>query len=121
MRLWHSLDEVQGLQFPSGVGLEEYVFDCLTRMYRGLEDQRERIDPAHICDLRYEDLVADPVGEVGRLYERLNLGDYAHVRDQIVTFAGQQKDYKTNQHELDEGLAARIRERWSGYFERYGY
>jgi hypothetical protein len=121
MRLWHSLDEVQGLQRPKDVGLEEYVFDCLTRMYRGFEDQRQRLDPAAVYDLRYEDLVSDPVNEVGRIYTALDLADYSAVRETIVAFAGQQKDYKTNKHELDEGLKARIRQRWAGYFERYGY
>ena len=79
------------------------------------------IDPAAVVDLRYEDLIADPVGEVEKLYERLQLGDFAAVRDKIAVFVGQQKDYQPNKHEMDEGLKASIRERWSAYFERYGY
>jgi hypothetical protein len=121
IRLWQSLDEVQGMQLPKGVGLEEYVFDCLTRMYRGYEQQREKLDPAAVVDLRYEDLVADPVGEVAKLYERLNLGDFGPVRDKVAAFVGEQKDYKPNKHQMDETLKAKIRERWAGYFERYGY
>jgi hypothetical protein len=120
-RLWHSLDEVQGLQFPKDVGLEEYVFDCLTRMYRGFEDQRQRLPASSVYDLKYEDLVADPVEEVARIYCTLDLGDYSTVRGTIAAFAGQQKDYKTNKHELDEPLKAQIRQRWASYFERYGY
>jgi hypothetical protein len=121
VRLWRSLDEVLGLQIPSGAGLEEYVFDCFTRMYRGFEEQRTRIDPAHICDVKYEDLVADPVGEVSRLYERLDLGDFRLVQGAIAAFADKQKEYQTNKHEFDEALAAKIRERWADYFRRYGY
>jgi len=121
VRLWQSLDEVQGLQMPRGEGLEEYVFDCLTRMYQGYEQQREKLDPAAVVDLRYEDLVADPVGEVAKLYDRLNLGDFGPVRDKVAAFVGTQKDYKTNKHQMDETLKARIRERWAGYFERYHY
>jgi omega-hydroxy-beta-dihydromenaquinone-9 sulfotransferase len=121
VRLWQSLDEVQGLQMPRGEGLEEYVFDCLTRMYRGYEQQREKLDPAAVIDLRYEDLVADSVGEVAKLYERLNLGDFGPVRDKVAAFVGTQKDYKPNKHQMDETLKAKIRERWAGYFERYGY
>lgn len=120
-RLWHSLDEVQGLQLPKDVGLEEYVFDCLTRMYRGFEDQRQRLDPAAVIDVRYEDLIADPVGEVAGIYRALGLGDYGVVEGRIAAFAGQQKDYQTNKHQLDEPLKAQIRQRWAGYFERYGY
>lgn len=121
MRLWQSLDEVQGLQLPSGRGREEYVFDCLSRMYAGFEEQRRRIDPSAVYDIRYEDLVADPVTQVGGIYQQLNLGDYGVIRDKIAAFATGQKDYQTNKHELDDALKSRIRQRWASYFERYGY
>lgn len=121
VRLWQSLDEVQGFQLPKNVGLEEYVFDCLTRMYRGFEDQRQRLDSQSICTVRYEDLVAEPVSEVERIYRELVLGDYEAVRGRIVEYVGQQKDYRTNIHAMDAELERSIRERWSGYFERYGY
>lgn len=121
MRLWQSLDEVQGLQLPKGKDLDEYVFDCFTRMYAGYEEQRQKLDPASVVDLRYEDLIADPESEVGKLYQRLELGDFSLVRDKIAAFVGEQKDYKPNKHQMDEALKAKIRERWAGYFERYGY
>ena len=121
MRLWQSLDEVQGLQMPKGQGLEDYVFDCLTRMYRGFDDQRQRLPANSIYEVRYEDLVADPAGEIRKMYERLDLGPYAAVRQEIEDFAAGQKDYKTNKHNIDEALKQKIRERWAGYCEKYGY
>lgn len=121
MRLWQSLDEVQGLQMPKGKGLEDYVFECLTRMYGGFEDQRQRLPANSIYDVRYEDLVADPAGEVRKMYERLELGPYGAVRQEIEDFAAGQKDYKTNKHNIDEALKQKIRERWAGYCEKYGY
>jgi hypothetical protein len=121
MRLWQSLDEVQGLQMPKGEGLEEYVFECLTRMYRGFDEQRQRLPANAIYEVRYEDLVADPAGEVRKMYERLELGPYEAVRQEIEDFAAGQKDYKTNKHNIDEALKQKIRERWAGYCEKYGY
>ena len=121
MRLWQSLDEVQGLQMPKGANLNEYVFECLTRMYGGFKDQRQRLDPASIIDVRYEDLIANPVQKVGEIYDKLQLGDFRLVRDRIAEFVDQQKDYKTNKHHMDDALKRQIRERWSGYFEWYGY
>jgi hypothetical protein len=90
-------------------------------MYRGFEDQRQRVPAENIYQIKYEDLVADPVEQIGHIYERLNLGDYSLVRESIAAAVSEQKDYKTNKHELDELLKAKIRERWAGYFERYGY
>jgi len=82
VRLWKSLDEVQFLQMPRGKGLEEYVYECLTRMYRGFEKQRPEIDPKNICDLRYEALVQNPVVEVRRVYQELGLDDFETIATQ---------------------------------------
>jgi hypothetical protein len=121
MRLWQSLDEVQGLQMPRGRGLDEYVLSCLERMYGGFDEQRQRLSPELIYDVRYEDLVEDPVGQIGKMYERLDLGDFEVVKDKIAAFAAEQKDYKPNTHRLDETIKEKLHTRWASYFERWGY
>jgi hypothetical protein len=126
VRLWKSLDEVQGLQFPLGTPAdeqlrEEYVYDCLTRMYRGFENQRPEIDPQNICDLRYEDLVQNPVAEVRRVYQELGLDDFEALRPALEAYVSKQKEYQPNKHELDDEMKSEIRQRWGKYFEKYGY
>ncbi|HEY2827113.1 MAG TPA: sulfotransferase [Pirellulales bacterium] len=120
-RLWVSLDWAQGLQHPHYKNLDEYVLSSFERMYRGFNRQRPSIPDAQFCELKYEDLVRDPVGQVQRIYEELNLGDFDSVRPSIEAHVGTQKDYKTNTHELEPELRDEIRRRWSDYFERYGY
>lgn len=120
-RLWQSLDAVQGCQWNRDEKLDEYVFESFERMYQGLDTQRETLDAQHIIDIRYEDLVADPVAVLQQVYEQLDLGDYATVREKFQTYVESLKDYQTNQHELEPELRAKIRSRWAQYFERYGY
>jgi hypothetical protein len=120
-RLWPALDAAQGFQFPRNEHLDEYVFECFERMYRGFESQRPSIDPSRICDVRYEDLVRDPIGQVRAVYEKLELGDFEPVRKKLEEFVSKQKDYKVNRHELEPEITAEIRRRWAGYFEKYGY
>jgi hypothetical protein len=120
-RLWRALDDVQGLYFPRYDNLNELVFECLERMYRGFEKHRGDIAADHITDVKYEDLVKDPVGEVRKIYQTLNLGDFEPLEPLLRDFVGKQKDYKTNVHDLDPALKAEIRRRWAGYFEKYGY
>jgi hypothetical protein len=126
LRLWYALDEAQGLTLvrdndEEAARREEFVFAGLERMYRGFEAQRERLDATTICDVRYEDLVRDPVGEVRRIYEQFDLGDFTGVEPKIAAYALREKNYRTNTHTLDETLRSRIRQRWATYFERYGY
>ncbi len=120
-RLWVSLDWAQGLQHPHHRELDEHVFSAFQRMYRGFNRQRGEIPTDQFCELKYEDLVRNPVGQLRTIYEKLNLGDFESVRPQIEAHVGTQKDYKTNKHELEPELRSEIRRRWSDYFERYGY
>lgn len=121
MRLWKSLDPAQAFQIPRHAHLEEYVFTCFERMYRGFERQRSLLEPDQLCDVRYEDLVRDPLGETRLVYEKLDLGDFDAVRPKLEEYVKQQKNYRVNQHDLDPELARQVAERWAGYFERYGY
>jgi hypothetical protein len=121
-RLWPTLDLAQGLQIPRNKYLDEYIFEAFERMYRGFESQRVGLAPNRIIDVRYEDLVQDPVGQVERIYRELEIEGLETVRDRLHAFIGQRKDYQPNRHEeLEPEIRAAIRRRWSGYIEKYGY
>lgn len=121
-RLWQSLDQVQALQKPTGAGLDDYVVDCLRLMYEAFHRDRDLVPAENLIDIRYEDLIADPVGQIESIYGRLKLGDFAHVRESLESWAAtQHREYKTNRHELPAAQETRIRQAWSDYFTRYGY
>jgi hypothetical protein len=120
-RLWMALDDAQGFQLPRHQHLDDFVFTAFERMYRGFEDQRGKIPAEHLCETRYEDLVADPLAELQRIYDELGLGNFEQVRPQIEEYVAQRKDYKANRHELELEVESEIRTRWSGYMQRYGY
>ena len=88
----------RGCKCPAGKGMDEYVFDCLTRMYRGFEDQRQRLDPP--SDLR------PAVRRPGRRSGRRSRQDVraagpgrlsARCARRCRRLSAQQKDYKTEQ------------------------
>ena len=121
IRLWQSLDAPQGFQIPKHRNLEDYVFESYQRMYGGMNRQRASVGEHRILDVRYEDLVADPVGQLQVVYERLDLGEFDAVRPKLEQYATQKRDYKPNRHQLSPELERRVREQWADYIERYGY
>lgn len=120
-RLWKALDAAQCFHYPRHERLDEYIFDCFQRMYRGYEDQRRRLPAGNLCEVRYEDLIADPIGELERAYRELSLGDFEPVRQSIQQQAESKRDYQKNRHQLDPQLAQRIDEQCRDYMQRYGY
>jgi omega-hydroxy-beta-dihydromenaquinone-9 sulfotransferase len=122
LRLWHSLDEVQALQKPVAQSeLREYVWTCLTRMYDAFESQRALVPAGQLIDLRYEDLVADPLASLERVYRELSLGDFEAVRPQLNERLKGHSQYRANRHVIDEATEKEILQRWRPYAERYGY
>jgi hypothetical protein len=120
-RLWRALDEYQGFQFPRYKSLDDYVFTAFERMYSGFEKQKNDIGTSRLYEIRYEDLVKDPVGQLATLYEKLELGTFDEMRPELEAYVRGQKDYVTNQHELEPEIKDEIRRRWAGYFKNYGY
>ncbi|WP_164103448.1 sulfotransferase family protein [Candidatus Laterigemmans baculatus] len=121
-RLWTSLDLIQGLQKPPAETDREYVLSCLERMYAAFHADRDAVPPGSIIDIRYEDLVADPVGSLRDVYQALELGDFAPVERPLQSWVEENhRGYKPNEHRLPEEDEALIQDRWSDYFARYGY
>ena len=121
MNLWRRLYKDEGFQTPCYSGLEDHVFDTLVRMYEAFERDRATVPPGQFCEVRYEELVADPVGQVRRVYEELGLGGFEEVRPAVAKHMEGQADYKRNRYQIAPELRAEIARRWSQYIAKYGY
>jgi hypothetical protein len=120
-RLWISLDEVQGLQVSKGESLDHYVYACFDEMYAAFERDRAAVSPDRLHELRYEDLVADPVAALATAYERLGLGGFEAVRPALEDQARSMKRYRTNTYRHEPAVVAEVARRWRPFIDRYGY
>lgn len=121
VNLWKSLYRTHGLQTPTFAGLEERVLATFTRMYERLETDRKRIAPERFFELKYEDLIADPVGQIRLLYERLGLCGFDEVQPQLEAYLAGLKGYETNRYQLTTAQRETVAHRWGDVIRRYGY
>lgn len=123
LRLWKSLNSVQGLQNPAhdDAWLDEFVLSNFERMFRCYEEDVGRIPDGQIAEIRYEDLVADPKGVLAALYAELGLGDMMQAQTPLDAYLSRTKDHKRNVHELDDETVSKVRARWGAYAARFGY
>jgi hypothetical protein len=123
VRLWNTLSQVQGLQ-TIGEGLtwvERQVLDTFARMYERFEQDRDLIPEGRLAEVYYEELIADPVGQMRSVYEQLDLGGFAEVEPKIAQYADEHSDYRPGRYNLSPSTTERVRRHWAPYFERYGY
>jgi hypothetical protein len=121
VNLWKTLYTTHGLQTPRFAGLEEYVFSTFTHFHERLEEGKRLIPAGQFHALRYEDLLRDPLGEMRRLYERLDLGDFEGVRARVEQYFAARAKYRTNHYGLlSPQLRTQIEKRWGAIIQQYG-
>ena len=77
--------------------------------------------PDRFHELRYEDLVRDPIGEMEKLYGRLDLEKFDEYVPRLKEYLADNADYQTNQYELTPEQENEIERRWGSVIRQYGY
>jgi hypothetical protein len=128
VRTWMSLFEVQGCQTPRAEALpngapsiDDYVLSTFNELYRDFAKARDALPSDQFCELRYEDLVADPLAELERVYERLQLGGFDEARPHFAAYLASVGNYRPSRQMVAPDLHNEVRRRWAPFFETYGY
>ena len=121
IHLLKSLSRVHSLQRPTFEGLDERVLSTYVDLYRKVDEGRELVDPSRFYELRYEDLISDPEGQLRSLYEHLDLGGFEQLLPRLREYLADHVDYRTNSYELSAEQRAMIDEKWGDVIDRYGY
>ena len=122
LRMYRSFDFSQSLQAPAERdGLESYVLETGRKMYDSYLSYRPHIPDSQIVDVRYEQLISNPIDTMRQIYQQLDLGETEPALAGFQKYLGPRKDYVTNRHQLPTYWQARIREEWSQYLEAFGY
>jgi hypothetical protein len=121
MNLWRSLFCQQALQKPSCDWLERHVLETFVNMHERLRQTRHLVADDHFFELRYEDLVRDPLSQLRALYEHLHLGGFDEARPQLEAYLAGVSGYETNRYQLTPREHSMITRHWGHIITRYGY
>jgi omega-hydroxy-beta-dihydromenaquinone-9 sulfotransferase len=121
VNVWRTLYTTHGLQTPNYICIEELVLETFTRMYERLEEGKKLLGPERFYELRYEDLIKDPPGEMKKIYDHFQLGGFEQYLPKLQEYLASVKGYETNKYQLSDAQRAEIAKRWAPVIERYGY
>lgn len=121
LNMWERMADAMSLHIRKDDYSLDRILDVFERMYQRYEADRPHAPPNRLYEVRYEDLVKDPLGELTTIYERLELGDFGEARPRVEAYLDQTKGYQKNQWETPAETKAKIAERCGDYIQRYGY
>lgn len=121
VKLWKTLYKFEALQDAKHENLEEYVFSCFEQMYGQYEQDRHLVDPARLYEVRFEDLVREPIAKMEQIYSHFGLGEFDVARPKLEAYFKDRKDYRTDSYQIPDELRDQIDRRWGPYMRRFGY
>ncbi|HTA46863.1 MAG TPA: sulfotransferase [Bryobacteraceae bacterium] len=122
IRMWRRMFELYAiLPVPNEEEIREAVLADRPRFEAKLRAGVEGLPANRFAMLSYEELAADPAGQIERLYSRLDLGDFEPIRQSVKSETERRRQYRAQSRPPDERWKRRINETWPEIFERYGY
>ena len=70
---------------------EETQFEIYENMYRKYFEERDPIPPGHLLEIRYEDVVKDPMGHIEKIYTHLGIEGFEKAKPAIKRYIESQK------------------------------
>ena len=120
VNLWTKLAKTHGFQSPKGgPALEEKVLRNFEQMYDAFCEDVQDIPQGNLCEITYDELVAQPVETLERVYRELGIDGFEAERENFAKYAETQKNFKKNKFELAPEIKETIAKRWKKYFDRY--
>lgn len=99
----------------------EGILALYEEMMRCYFADRSLIPAGNLAEVRFEDLERDPVGELARVYDNLDLPGFAQARPAIEGYVAQQRGYVKNALALSQADRERVEQRWGFALDELGY
>jgi len=120
-KLWKNSLRFAHLQEPDDELVEELILSWYTKLFSLFERDRGLIPQGALHEMKFEDLEADPLGSLERLYGALGLRGFEQCRERFEAYLGSVKNYEKNVYQLDAADRAKVADRWRTTFEKYDY
>ena len=118
---WQRLLEALSLQRFDHVDIDELVLSTYPRLMRRLVDETADLPEDRFIELTYDELNADPVAAIGRIYERLRIDGVDADRPRFEAYLETVGNYRKQRYEMDQATKRKIDERWGQWMQRWGY
>jgi LPS sulfotransferase NodH len=113
---WHSLQRT----IPSDA--QDWVLKQYQQMYDAFFQDKLSLPPGRLHELAFEDLEREPIAEMRKLYEALQLPGFNTVAPVLQQYLDSLTGYQKNQFpELSADLRSRVHKEWMRSFETWGY
>jgi len=109
------------LQDASEEEIEKQVVSNYIRLMNSFFEQKEQIKTDRFVEVRYEDLIRDPMKHIQRIYETLKIPGFETATSAMMKYLDRQSEYKTNVYSIDQRIVQHVERNWKLTIDRWRY
>lgn len=109
------------LQRHDHLAIDDVILATYERMMRALIADSDGL-PGHVfCEIRYESLERDPLGQIEHAYRALDLGAFEAARPAFEHYLAGIAGYRKNRFAYADEMLTKVERHWAPFLARWGY
>lgn len=104
-----------------GVDLDGLILDGYARMMDRLLADQAALPTSRFVETRFETFEAEPLAEMARIYEAIELGPFEADRPAFEAYLSGIEGYRKNTYQFQPAGDPRVTDRWQRFIEHWGY
>ena len=121
MNLYRKTVPLFQLQDVDWQQMESAMLDFFVSTVGQYMRDRETIPEGNLVEVKFEDIEADALGTLERIYGELSLPDWAQARKPIADYLETLSRYRKNSYQFDQSLIDKIDRKWGFAIREWGY
>ena len=121
LKLWRTLTDLYSLEPASADEMEKFVLQAYLLHEQALTAGINQARPGTFARIRYEELLVDAIGNVKRLYDELQLGEFNEVRPHLEKYLAGVAGHKRNRFQISAAQKENLESLWGNAIREKGY
>ena len=121
MKLYRTLVPMYRLQDVDWDVIEDSVLSNYVDMTRRYMRDRASIPKGNLIEVQFEDIEADAMGVLERIYRALSLHGWERAQEPVAEYLGTLSGYRKNRYRFDRSLVDRVDREWGFAVREWGY
>lgn len=119
-KLWRTFDD-QCLQSYTKEQADENILWSFDKCLAAYERDKHLIPQGQLVEISYEELMADPMGIMKRIYEKLSLSGFTEASPRIQAFLDEKHGSNVDRYQYREEEFTLVETHWKRWLELGGY
>lgn len=120
-KLWLTMLDNLAMQQISTEQMEDEIIRTYTKLMSSYLQQRGQVPEGQLVELRFSQLIADPVKKLAKVYNTLGLDGYHPAVNRFKQFLGDKTSGKSDTYRYEDRIVDRIHSEWSFVFREWDY